>query len=191
MKIKIAPRAPEPKKGFTKQKLTQTKGAKKCPQIVRNLSKIIHAIAQNIVFNIVQLSTKRTLKDNYVPLTDMRLKDLSKRTFKAEVELGYNKPESKKESSRCYLCHYQFAINNDLCVLCDECLLVRPVHECIKELSSKNIDDNGEVSFTKIEPGKSHGIYHGLLYIDPKVCVRCGECEKACPTGAISLTNKL
>ena len=134
-------------------------------------------------------STKRTLKDNYIPLTDMRLKDLSKRTFKAEVELGYNKPESKKESSRCYLCHYQFAINNDLCVLCDECLLVRPVHECIKELSSKNIDDNGEVSFTKIEPGKSHGIYHGLLYIDPKVCVRCGECEKACPTGAISLTK--
>ena len=51
------------------------------------------------------------------------------------------------------------------------------------------IDDNGDVSFTKIEPGKSHGIYHGLLYIDPKVCVRCGECEKACPTGAISLTK--
>jgi NAD-dependent dihydropyrimidine dehydrogenase PreA subunit len=136
-----------------------------------------------------KISTKRTLKDNYIPLTDMRLKDLPKRTFTAEVELGYNKPESKKESSRCYLCHYQFAINNDLCVLCDECLLVRPVHECIKELSSKNIDDNGEVSFTKIEPGKSHGIYHGLLYIDPKVCVRCGECEKACPTGAISLTK--
>ena len=32
-------------------------------------------------------STKRTLKDNYIPLTDMRLKDLPKRTFTAEVEL--------------------------------------------------------------------------------------------------------
>ena len=47
----------------------------------------------------------------------------------------------------------------------------------------------GEVSFEKLNPGKSHGIYHGLLYIDPKVCVRCGECEKACPTGAIKLSK--
>ena len=29
----------------------------------------------------------------------MRLRDLSKRTFTSEVELGYNKSESKKESS--------------------------------------------------------------------------------------------
>ena len=135
------------------------------------------------------VSTKRSLKDNYIPITDMRLRDLSKRTFTSEVELGYNKSESRKESSRCYLCHYQFEINNDLCVLCDECLLVRPVNECIKELSSKNIDKSGEVSFEKLNPGKSHGIYHGLLYIDPKVCVRCGECEKACPTGAIKLSK--
>lgn len=135
------------------------------------------------------VSTKRTLKDNYIPITDMRLRDLSKRTFTSEVELGYNKSESKKESSRCYLCHYQFEINNDLCVLCDECLLVRPVNECIKELSSKTINEGGEVSFERLKPGKSHGIYHGLLYIDPKVCVRCGECEKACPTDAIKLSK--
>jgi len=55
--------------------------------------------------------------------------------------------------------------------------------------SSKNIDKSGQVSFEKLKPGKSHGIYHGLLYIDPKVCVRCGECEKACPTGAIKLSK--
>ena len=53
----------------------------------------------------------------------------------------------------------------------------------------KNIDKSGQVSFEKLDPGKSHGIYHGLLYIDPKVCVRCGECEKACPTGAIKLSK--
>ena len=134
-------------------------------------------------------STKRTLKDNYIPITDMRLRDLSRRSFTSEVELGYNKSESKRESSRCYLCHYQFEINNDLCVLCDECLLVRPVNECIKELSSKTINEGGEVSFERLKPGKSHGIYHGLLYIDPKVCVRCGECEKACPTDAIKLSK--
>jgi NADPH-dependent glutamate synthase beta subunit-like oxidoreductase/ferredoxin len=133
--------------------------------------------------------TNRSLNKNYIPITEMRLRDISKRTFKAEVELGFNKTESKNEASRCYLCHYKFEINNSLCVLCDECLLVRPVNECIKEISSKTTDSKGRVEFNKIDPGNSHGIYHGELYIDPKVCVRCGECEKACPTGAISLTK--
>jgi len=133
--------------------------------------------------------TNRSLNRNYIPITEMRLRDISKRTFKSEVELGFNKTESKNEASRCYLCHYKFEINNSLCVLCDECLLVRPVNECIKEILSKTTDSKGRVEFNKIDPGNSHGIYHGELYIDPKVCVRCGECEKACPTGAISLTK--
>jgi len=141
-------------------------------------------------FNICKnAETNRSLNQNYIPITEMRLRDISKRTFKAEVELGFNKTESKNEASRCYLCHYKFEINNSLCVLCDECLLVRPVNECIKEVLSKTTNSKGRVEFNKIDPGNSHGIYHGELYIDPKVCVRCGECEKACPTGAISLTK--
>ena len=141
-------------------------------------------------FNICKnAETNRSLNQNYIPITEMRLRDISKRTFKAEVELGFNKTESKNEASRCYLCHYKFEINNSLCVLCDECLLVRPVNECIKEVLSKTTNSKGRVEYNKIDPGNSHGIYHGELYIDPKVCVRCGECEKACPTGAISLTK--
>jgi hypothetical protein len=60
--------------------------------------------------------TNRSLNKNYIPITEMRLRDISKRTFKAEVELGFNKTESKNEASRCYLCHYKFEINNSLCV---------------------------------------------------------------------------
>ena len=37
-----------------------------------------------------------------------------------------------------------------------------------KEVSSKSVKESGEVELKTIEPGKSHGIYHGLLYIDPK-----------------------
>ena len=40
--------------------------------------------------------TKRSLNLNYIPLTEMRLRDIGQRTFKAEVELGFNKSESKK-----------------------------------------------------------------------------------------------
>ena len=54
------------------ENIIQNKTVKKCPQILQNLSKIIHAIAQNIVLNIVQNSTKRfskkNLKRNEVPV---------------------------------------------------------------------------------------------------------------------------
>ena len=39
--------------------------------------------------------TKRNLT-NYIPLTEMRLRDIRQRTFKAEVELGFSKSESKR-----------------------------------------------------------------------------------------------
>ena len=111
------------------------------------------------------------------------------RKYKIKINNKKSKANSPLIKGDVVYIYYKFEINNDLCVLCDECLLVRPVNECIKELSSKNIDKSGEVSFEKLNPGKSHGIYHGLLSIDPKVCVRCGECEKACPTGAIKLSK--
>ena len=65
----------------------------------------------NFEYKIEQgVQTSRSLKFNYIPVTDMRLRDLPKRTFKNEVEIGYNKTESKKESSRCYLCHYNMKL---------------------------------------------------------------------------------
>ena len=94
---------------------------------------------------------------------------------------------SQKEASRCYLCHYKFEINNDLCVLCDECLLAKPIKDCIVEISDVHELKNGDISYNRISPKKSIGLYHGKLLIDHKKCVRCGECEKVCPTNAITI----
>ena len=79
-------------------------------------------------------STNRNLQMNYIPLLSMpTLKD-NRRNNNKEVELGYSQKQSQKEASRCYLCHYKFEINNNLCVLCDECLLVTPDDKCIVEV---------------------------------------------------------
>ncbi len=56
------------------------------------------------------------------------------------------------ESSRCYLCHYKFEINNSLCVLCDECLLVKPVKDCIVEVKNTITNIEGDIEYTPITP---------------------------------------
>ena len=132
-------------------------------------------------------STGRNLKLNYIPINEMPTVNLNQRTFSREVEKGYHKNVSQKEASRCYLCHYKFEINNDLCVLCDECLLAKPIKDCIVEISDVHELKNGDISYERISPKKSIGLYHGKLLIDHKKCVRCGECEKVCPTNAITI----
>ncbi len=132
-------------------------------------------------------TTSRTLKMNYIPLHEMPTLRLKSRTLKKEVEMGFNKNTAINEAARCYLCHYKFEINNNLCVLCDECLLVKPVKNCIVETEKTITNIDGDMEYTKINALKTNGIYHGKLYIDHKKCIRCGECEKVCPTNAISI----
>ena len=79
-------------------------------------------------------TTNRDLQMNYIPINKMPTLKLNARNNNNEVEIGYKKNQSMYESSRCYLCHYKFEINNNLCVLCDECLLVKPVEDCIVEV---------------------------------------------------------
>ncbi len=132
-------------------------------------------------------TTNRDLQMNYIPINKMPTLKFNARNKNNEVEIGYKKNQSMHESSRCYLCHYKFEINNSLCVLCDECLLVKPVKDCIVEVKNTITNIEGDIEYTPITPNKTSGVYHGKLYIDHKKCIRCGECEKACPTNAISI----
>tara|TARA_B100000902_G_C27316827_1_gene921849 strand:- start:1312 stop:3057 length:1746 start_codon:yes stop_codon:yes gene_type:complete len=132
-------------------------------------------------------TTNRNLEMNYIPMNKMPTLKFNARNNNNEVEIGYKKNQSMNESSRCYLCHYKFEINNNLCVLCDECLLVKPVKDCIVEVKNTITNIEGDIKYNPIAPNKTNGIYHGKLYIDHKKCIRCGECEKVCPTNAISI----
>jgi ferredoxin len=77
-------------------------------------------------------------------------------------------------------------IDNRRCVLCDECLLVRPVEGCIVESSGLELDADGSVAGPRaLVPGATSGLYYNSLVIDPERCIRCSACVNACPHGAI------
>lgn len=83
-------------------------------------------------------------------------------------------------------------INNSKCVLCDECLLVKPVENCIVEASDFILDEHGEVEdYVRVDPARTSGLYYNSLYIDDNECIRCLACVDQCPTGAISPSNSV
>ncbi len=78
-------------------------------------------------------------------------------------------------------------IDNRRCVLCDECLLVKPVENCIVETAGLALDAGGRVKgIQALRPAHSSGLYYNTLFINERECIRCYACVSACPHGAIS-----
>ena len=107
---------------------------------------------------------------------------LEERTLTAEVESGYAESMAEEEATRCYLCHYNFEIDNDLCIYCDGCLRVKPVENCIVKVSSLDYDADGRIiGYNRSESAMDYN----LLYIDQNECIRCGACVDVCPVDCI------
>lgn len=81
-------------------------------------------------------------------------------------------------------------IDNIKCVLCDECLLVKPVENCIVEASDiRNVGQGQPSKISVVDPGSTSGLYYNSLVIDETECIRCYGCVDACPHDAISAGN--
>jgi formate dehydrogenase major subunit len=68
-------------------------------------------------------------------------------------------------------------VDHQACILCDRC-----IRAC------DDIQVNGVIGRT----GKGYGTRIGFDLDDPRgasTCVSCGECERACPTGALTLVD--
>ena len=79
-------------------------------------------------------------------------------------------------------------VDNTKCVLCDECLLVKPVANCLVEATNFKINGGNEVSsFERVQPAHTSGLYYNSLYINEKECIRCFACVDACPHDAIAV----
>ncbi|MBA2126984.1 hypothetical protein DLM45_12240 [Hyphomicrobium methylovorum] len=81
-------------------------------------------------------------------------------------------------------------IDNTKCVLCDECLMVKPQPTCIVDVSKLNRGSDGTmVGYERVVPAVSSPLYYNTLFIDEHECIRCYACVEACPTQAISPAN--
>jgi toluene methyl-monooxygenase electron transfer component len=82
-------------------------------------------------------------------------------------------------------------VDNQRCVLCDECLLVRPVADCIIETGAVSVGEPGNATrFEPLSPLRTAGLYYNSLVVDEQKCIRCSACVNACPHGAISFGPK-
>jgi formate dehydrogenase major subunit len=133
-------------------------------------------------------TTGRSADMNLIPIHPMPVIPVAARRIEAEVETGFARPQAREEASRCYLCHYKFEIVDPRCVLCDECLKVKPVEGCIVEIAALVRDDAGRITgYEKVEAGATDSLYYNRLWIDQSQCIRCGQCEAACPVSAITI----
>jgi NADPH-dependent glutamate synthase beta subunit-like oxidoreductase len=132
--------------------------------------------------------TGRTPQMNVIPIHPMPVLPVADRKLDTEVETGFARATAQEEASRCYLCHYKFEIIDEKCVLCDECLNVKPVEGCIVEIAALARDDEGCITgYTRITQGKTDSLYYNRLWIDQSQCIRCGRCESVCPVNAITI----
>lgn len=78
-------------------------------------------------------------------------------------------------------------VDNTKCVLCDECLMVKPIPNCLVEATNFQTNGKGEiVKFERVNPAHTSGLYYNSLFIDENECIRCYACVDACPHDAIS-----
>ena len=128
--------------------------------------------------------TGRTREMDSIPRQPMPGLDTTRRGLKDEVETGFGIAAAKTEASRCYLCHFKYEIDNDLCIYCDRCLKVKPVEKCIVKVSSLIYDEQGRITGYNESKGSKD---YNMLFIDQSQCIRCGACKEVCPVECISL----
>jgi formate dehydrogenase major subunit len=129
-------------------------------------------------------TTGRTREMDSIARLQMPEISVEARGITDEVECGQTEADAQTEASRCYLCHYKFEIDNELCIYCDRCLKVTPVENCIVKISDLIYDESDRIT-GYIESTNTRN--YNRLHLDQNACIRCGACVEVCPVECISL----
>ena len=126
------------------------------------------------------------------PRRAMQHMSLEKRFRKLdiEVELGFTPEQAAREAQRCLNCDIQTVFEAPLCIECDACVDICPVHcltiapngeeEDLRErltAPANNLDQPLYVSAELPQTGR-------VMVKDEDLCVHCGLCAERCPTAA-------
>jgi formate dehydrogenase beta subunit len=124
--------------------------------------------------------------------TSMRYVDLEQRIsdMKIEAELGFDPAQAAREVERCLNCDIQTDFTAKLCIECDACIDVCPVH-CLTMTpngTEEELRDRLMVPAVNLEQAifvsEDLPQTRRVMVKDEDLCVHCGLCAERCPTAA-------
>lgn len=124
--------------------------------------------------------------------TQMRYVDLEERLrgMNVEAELGFSPEETAREVQRCLNCDIQTDFAAPLCIECDACIDICPLH-CLT-ITENGIEADLRTRLTAPAETLSQALFvsedlpqtRRVMVKDEDLCVHCGLCAERCPTAA-------
>lgn len=127
-----------------------------------------------------------------VPRQKMTHEHLTKRlqNLKTEVELGFDASQTAKELERCLNCDIQTHFTASLCIECDACIDICPLH-CLT-ITANEEEKEIRTNLTAPATNLDQSLYVSadlpqtkrVMVKDENLCIHCGLCAERCPTAA-------
>jgi len=112
--------------------------------------------------------------------------DVGRRTGIAEVEVGFDPAEARRQAARCLVCHVQTIYDPEKCVLCNRCVDVCPEY-CLAIVPFDSLDLDEATRAELAERAAAEGLPLSAMVKDDDRCIRCGLCAVRCPTEAMTM----
>jgi len=101
-----------------------------------------------------------------------------------QVESGYGPEEAAAEAGRCLDCGVNTIFDSERCILCGGCADVCPTL-CLKLVSFDSLAMDLATGLN-LAPGRPGETWSAIIK-DEDRCIRCANCERRCPVGAITM----